>query len=365
VSLVQSAGYTVEAVVRSRILGTGAYGVTSGKVDELENLKRSSKSKAVVVYHDIHTSQSYNLAKRLGMPIFDREGVILEIFRRRAQSYEAKIQVKLAELKYEMPRARQKVRLAKRGEQPGFFGLGKYEVDVYYSDIARRIRFLKNKLEKVTRTRRLFRSSKSRRDLPLLALSGYTGAGKTTLLNRLTEANEPTGRGAFTTLAPRTRGFDLNGRRVLISDTVGFITHLPSYMIDAFRSTLEELTYADFVILLLDLSSPADLLIRQLTEATRILADLKVDPDRILIAANKVDLISQEELLSKMKSIGLDPLTVPQISCKSGIGMDRLLESVQSRLDSRGSVFEASTAAEEISQQIINEESEQNPTSFP
>jgi len=361
--VIQSAGFAVEAVVRCRVLGTGSYGVTRGKVDELADLSRSGKSRAVVVYHDIRTSQLYNLAKRLGMPIYDREGIILEIFRKRAQSHEARLQVKLAELRYEMHRAREKVRLAKRGEQPGFFGLGKYEVDVYYSDIARRMRFLKNRLEKVARTRSLFRSSKGREGLPLLAVSGFTGAGKTSLLNRLTGASEPTGLGAFTTLAPRTRGFDLNGRKVLLSDTVGFITQLPSYMIDAFRSTFEELTYADLVILLLDLSSPSELLAKHLAEGMKILSDLKVEPDRMLIVGNKVDLVSQDDVLAKVRRLGFEPSTFPLISCKSGSGIQRLLSELQSRLGIGRATIQASSAQEEISSRSIDRSDLQDQSS--
>jgi GTP-binding protein HflX len=156
----------------------------------------------------------------------------------------------LAQLRYELARAREKVRLAKKGEQPGFYGLGRYEVDDYYRDIKRRISTLKKRLEDVAKRRALYRKQRSREGLLSISLAGYTSAGKTTLY-----------KGMFTTLSTYTRALMLhtsngNSMKVLLSDTVGFISKLPAYMIEAFRSTLEELTFADLVLLVIDISEP-------------------------------------------------------------------------------------------------------------
>ena len=157
------------------------------------------------------------------------------------------MQVKLAQLRYEMSRAKEKVRLTKMGEQPGFMGIGKFEVDVYYNDIKNRMVSVRGKLQKAGKQRELHRQSRKRIGFDTISLAGYTSAGKTTLFNALTGETKEKSPKLFTTLTTTTRKFKLEREWVLISDTVGFISKLPAYLIEAFRSTLEELTFTDTV----------------------------------------------------------------------------------------------------------------------
>ena len=229
-----------------------------------------------------------------------------------------------------MPRAKDKVRMAKHGEQPGFFGLGKYEVDVYVRMMKKRITTLRSKAEEVRNRRLIFRQHRERMQFATIAITGYTGSGKTTLFNRLTSESKQVDAGVFTTLSPTTRAIIAGNRKVLISDTVGFISRLPTYMIEAFKSTLEEVSYSTLVLLLVDASQPGEKLARNLDSCVRTLGELGVPDNRILIVMNKTDLISQEELGEKIWS--LSPKDFVGISAKTGSGLNVLLKALQERL---------------------------------
>ncbi|MEM4611737.1 MAG: hypothetical protein QXS95_03225, partial [Candidatus Nitrosocaldus sp.] len=157
VALAEAAGYKVVSIVTQRYLTKSKYGIGSGKLMEVKSIVDSLKPDAVIFDEVLKPTQEYNLASTLKVEIIDRERLILNIFERRASTAESRIQVKLAQLRYEMARAREKVRLAKKGEQPGFYGLGRYEVDDYYRDVKRRISTLKSKLESVAKRRALYR----------------------------------------------------------------------------------------------------------------------------------------------------------------------------------------------------------------
>jgi GTP-binding protein HflX len=204
-----------------------------------------------------------------------------------------------------MTRAREKVRLARQGEQPGFFGLGRYEVDNYYRDIKRRIATLKQKLGKVSTRRDLHRYQRIKQGFPSVSLAGYTSAGKTTLFNFLTGESHDSGKGMFTTLATYTRALQLKEKKILLSDTVGFISKLPAYMIEAFKSTLDELTYADLVMLVIDISEPLDEVVRKYDSSIDILNELNVPQTKVLNVLNKLDLTDEEEAMEKMKHLDL------------------------------------------------------------
>jgi len=260
----------------------------------------------------------------------DREKLILEIFAKRVSTAEAKLQVQLAELQYELPRARDKVRKAKSGEQPGFFGLGKYEVDVYVRMMKKRMVTLRRKVDEVNERRVLLMNRRMRTGYPTVALTGYTAAGKTTLFNRLTGESKEVDAGVFTTLSPTARGIDVGGRRVLLSDTVGFISRLPPFLIEAFKSTLEEVTYAAVVLLLVDASQPVEKMATSLQSCLRTLSDLEVSENKILTVMNKVDLVSREELHEKLSK--LEAKETARISARTGEGLADLLLLVKERI---------------------------------
>jgi GTP-binding protein HflX len=290
----------------------------------------------------------YNLASLCKVEIVDRERLILEIFERRASTTESQIQIKLAQLRYDMARAREKVRLARVGEQPGFYGLGKYEADVYFLDIRRRAAVLKKKLEKEETRRQLHRNQRAKAGLPTVSLAGYTSAGKTTLFNRLTGEVKVTGQGLFTTLSTFTRAIDLQGDKVLLNDTVGFISKLPAYMIDAFKSTLDELTYASLVLLVLDISEPIDEITSKYGSSLDVINEFEVPDTRIVYVLNKVDLTTPEDAFDKAGQLGiLDTRRVLPVSAKTGYNINQLKNLIRSML------FEAEKAKECVEEERI------------
>src|ERR687888_105708 len=180
-SLAYAAGYSVEKTVNQRHITRSKYGIGRGKVEEVKELVKQLKPEVIIFDEVLKPTQQYNLASLCKVEIIDRERLILEIFELRASTTESQIQIKLAQLRYDMARAREKVKLARTGEQPGFYGLGKYEADVYFLDIRRRVAMLKKKLEKEETRRQLHRNQRAKAGLPTVSLAGYTSAGKTTL----------------------------------------------------------------------------------------------------------------------------------------------------------------------------------------
>jgi GTP-binding protein HflX len=304
-SLCESAGYQTLKIIKQRFLNKTKFGIGEGKVDELKEMVKAVDPDVIIFDEYLKPSQNYNLASNLKTNILDRESLILEIFDHNATSSESKLQVKMAQLRYEMSHAKEKVRLAKMGEQPGFMGIGKFEVDVYYNDIKNRMTGIKSKLEKARKQRALHRQSRDRMGFKTISLAGYTSAGKTTLFNALTGENQEESASLFTTLSTTTRKIKLLETEVLISDTVGFISRLPAYMIEAFKSTLEELIYTDVVILVIDISDPVFDLKKKFKSCISTLDELGVDQDKIIFALNKSDLVLPHEILEKVDYLGL------------------------------------------------------------
>ncbi|HKX81870.1 MAG TPA: GTPase HflX [Nitrososphaera sp.] len=333
ISLAEAAGYSVERVVTQRQINKSRYGVGKGKADEVKALVDELKPEVILFDEVLKPSQAYNLASLCKVEIIDRERLILEIFERRASTAESRIQIKLAQLRYDLTRARDKVRLAKAGEQPGFFGMGKYQADVYFLDIRSHIVILKKKLEREEKRRQLHRNQRARSGLPTVSLAGYTSAGKTTLFNTLTGEVKQTGQGLFTTLSTFTRAIDLGGNKALINDTVGFVSKLPAYMIDAFKSTLDELRYANLILLVLDVSDPADVMYRKYQSSLEVINEFEVPPTRIVYVLNKVDSTSMADAFDKAGALGiLETRRVVPISAKTGENVGQLKDVVRSML---------------------------------
>ncbi|MFL6496430.1 MAG: GTPase, partial [Nitrososphaera sp.] len=220
ISLADAAGYSIIKTVTQRQITKSRFGIGRGKAEEIKEIVKEIKPDVIIFDETIKPTQIYNLASLCKIEIVDRERLILEIFERRASTTESQIQIKLAQLRYDMARARENVRLARAGEQPGFYGLGKYEADIHFLNISRRVAMLKKKLEKEETRRQLHRNQRAKVGLPTVSLAGYTSAGKTTLFNKMTGETKVTGQGTFTTLSTFTRAVDLEGGRVLLNDTI-------------------------------------------------------------------------------------------------------------------------------------------------
>ena len=282
--------------------------------------------------------------------MIDRERLILNIFHSRATTKEAKLQIELAEIKYEMPRVRENAKLTSGStERPGKGGMGEYTVDVKFRDLKRRISIIKKKLDDVHQKRELYHQNRSRTKMPVVSLVGYTSSGKTTLFNLLTSEYKETSNSLFTTLSTTTRSFrtnnnnnndnninnnNLNGESLLI-DTVGFISRLPHYMIEAFKSTLEESLGADLILLLIDVSEKIEDVKIKYQCCWDVLDDLKVDRSRVLVVLTKFDgaTISTE----LVKNIAND-LMIPNpiaISSKTGYGIHKLKTMINTFVSSQ------------------------------
>jgi len=325
ISLADAAGYSIVRIVTQRQITRSRFGIGRGKAEEVKEMVEELKPDVIIFDEVLKSRQMYNLASTCKVEIVDRERLILEIFERRASTAESRIQIRLAQLRYELARARDKVRLAKAGEQPGFFGLGKYEADVYSLDIRKHVAILKKKLEKEEKRRELYRKHRARSGLPTVSLAGYTSAGKTTLFNMLTGETKITGQGLFTTLSTFTRAMDLQENRVLLNDTVGFVSKLPAYMIDAFKSTLDELRYASLVLLVLDVSEPIEELATKFSSSRDVINEFEVPATRIVYVLNKADLTSPEDAFDKAGQLGiLETKRVVPVSSKTGYNIDQL-----------------------------------------
>ena len=333
--LCEAAGCKILHLMKQEFLSSPKFGLSGGKIDDLKNLVTKMRPDVIVFDEVMKPSQNYNLAAELKIQVLDRESLILEIFESRSTSTESKMQVKLAQLRYEMSRAREKVRLSKMGEQPGFMGIGKFEVDVYYNDIKHRMVSIKSKLQKAGKQRELHRQSRKRIGFRTISLAGYTSAGKTTLFNSMTGEKNEEDHKLFTTLTTTVRKFKLDREWVLISDTVGFISKLPAYLIEAFKSTLEELTFTDIVIVVIDANEKNNELKKKFSSCYKTLMELGVKRQNLLFAFNKTESMNDEEILEKIKQLDLlENKNWIAISAKSGKNIEKLKMLIKQNFDS-------------------------------
>lgn len=306
--------------------------IGKGKAGELAQLVDEVNAERVIFDNELKPIQSYNLAKAVGVEIIDRFQLILEIFSKRASTKEAHLQIRLARLRHQLPRAREMVRLARMGERPGFLGLGTFEVDVYNEEIKRQIHSIRQELKKVRAQRGLHRVRRTELGFPLVSLAGYTSAGKTTLFNFLTGAAKSVNLGIFTTLTTTTRSVDLDVGRVLVTDTVGFIDRLPLTLVEAFHSTLEETILSDAIILLVDFHEALDEIQRKLSYSLEVLNEIGAGGIPTVTALNKIDLLTKNELEERFNQVvELAPNPIP-ISAVKGTNLEELKHKVSSEI---------------------------------
>jgi GTP-binding protein HflX len=324
-SLAGAAGYRVLAEIVQRRSRDNRFQLGRGKIFEA----LSFRPEKLIFYNPLSPKQVFNISQ-LGVPVIDRFHLILEIFASRASTREAKLQVELARLSYDAPHVRDSLSQSKLSEQPGFRGSGAYEQSLY-RDMQRRIAKIRTALQSVELQGEERRQRRREMGFYLVALAGYTNAGKSTLLNALTNARAAVKDQPFTTLSPTTRALEANGRRILLTDTVGFIDDLPHFLIKAFRSTLAEISRADLVLLVADASDPLEILRRKLAASHKALWDCGVSAP-ILTVLNKMDRLSPGEISYKEGRIG-DLADRPVFtSAELGLGLDELAERIGERL---------------------------------
>ncbi len=301
-----------------------AYFVGTGKLSEAKNAMLETDADLVVFDGELSASQLRNCEDFLDCAVLDRTMVILDIFASGARSREGSIQVELAQLKYRLPRLSGIGNtLSRLGGGIGTRGPGETQLETDRRHISRRIQYLRKELENIQRKHSSAMRRREHDRLPTVALTGYTNAGKSTLLNYLTGANVLAQDKLFATLDPTARGFRLeNGKTVIFVDTVGFIQRIPHHLIEAFRSTLQHVIFADVILNVLDISAPDYAKHNEVT--TTLLSQLGCEDIPIITVLNKCD-----KLYDMPLSMGRDSVLV---SSKNGIGIPQLLDLVSETL---------------------------------
>ena len=333
--LAEAAGYEVVGEVVQRRDPDPRYQIGRGKVGELKKIIDQRNVKKVIFFNFLKPNQVYNLRKELGVEVIDRFELILEIFAERAGSKEAKLQIELAKLKRELSFVREYINLQKRGELHGYLGGGERAADAYYEYVVSRIAKIEDELRALRRSKSFRWRRRGETGIYTIALTGYTGAGKTTLFSRLTGANGYVDGKPFATLSTKTRLTYLEGLPVLVTDTIGFIDCLPEQLLDAFYTTLGEITYSDLVLFLVDASEELDEVRRKIMAGLAVLSSLGVPKSRIVAVANKAD-IAGERLGDAVRLLrALEFPEVVAISAKTGLNVDLLRRVIKENLPDR------------------------------
>lgn len=310
------------------------YLIGSGKVDEIKEMVKLLEVDAVVFNDELSGIQVRNLEKRIKKKVIDRTNLILDIFGLRATTYEAKLQVELARLEYQLPRLLGIDGWSRTGGGIGTRGPGEQIIETDRRRLKREIDKIKEKLEKAKKTRDTTRTKRLNNKIPIVSLVGYTNAGKSTILNRLKE--EDSGEVSvknmlFETLDPSSRKARLlSGREFIISDTVGFVSKLPTKIVEAFKSTLEEIKYSDLILHVIDASSE-DLEIQYKTTMS-ILEEIEVLDKNIITVFNKIDKVDIYDINLPLKVL---PDKKVYISAKNDENMEALLKIIEDNLEKK------------------------------
>ncbi|KAB1188596.1 MULTISPECIES: GTPase HflX [Haloferax] len=344
--LARAAGYEVVGRLSQTREEDAAYHFGEGKVGELAALVAREDVQAVIFDNRLGPYQTYNIAQKLpeNVEVIDRFTLILEIFGQRANTRKAQLQVELAGLRYELPRAEAKASLAKRDERPGFMGLGEYD-ESRERDIKAQISRIKNELDAIADKEETRREQRRESGFDLVALAGYTNAGKSTLMQRLADDLEvgqnddlhpdldPTAESQdklFTTLGTTTRRAETGKHDVLLTDTVGFVSDLPHWLVESFKSTLDSVYRADLVLLVVDASEPIEEMREKLITSHDTLYERNEAP--IVTVFNKMDKVDAEELDEKRAALSALAPNPVAVSGLTGENIAELTERVEAEL---------------------------------
>ena len=326
--LVKTAGASVAGTLiqKRELIHPGTY-VGTGKVAEIAELLEHTGATGIVCDDELSPAQLKNLETMLNTKVMDRTLIILDIFAARATTSEGKIQVELAQLKYRLSRLIGLGRsMSRLGGGIGTRGPGEKKLEIDRRLINDRIAQLNRELKEVVKHREIARAKRERNAVPVVAIVGYTNAGKSTLLNHLTDAEVLEEDKLFATLDPTTRMLELEGhQQVLLTDTVGFIRKLPHHLIEAFKSTLEEAKYADYIIHVVDASNPQR--DKQMYIVYETLDHLGVKNKKILTLFNKIDIRTDDDPLQDFRADH-----VLQISAAENAGLDAVKDVLQEML---------------------------------
>jgi GTPase len=340
VTLARSAGADiVDQAIQHRPKPDAATLIGSGKVEEIHQLAKLRDADLAIVDYELSPTQQRNLEKALDLRVIDRTQLILDIFAARARTREGQLQVELAQLNYLLPRLTGRgIEMSRLGGGIGTRGPGETQLETDRRKIQRRIKSIERALEQVRAGRSIQRRQRQAAPLATVALVGYTNAGKSTLFNRLTGASVLADAKMFATLDPTVRHITLpSNRRVLMSDTVGFIRNLPTTLVKAFRATLEEVTQAQLFLHVVDVTSPQAA--EQTAHVFKVLGEIGAQETAQILVLNKVDLLPDGEMdvdavaqrvLSESGHHG--PTRPAAVSARSGAGIEGLLKAIDESL---------------------------------
>jgi len=302
--------------------------VGKGKLDELKHEYGGTRAEVLLVDAELSPSQQRLLENTLQARVVDRTQLILDIFAQHAVSAEGKLQVELAQLEYNLPRMRGMWKhLERLGGGVGTRGPGESQLESDRRQARRRVSLLKDRLEELSKQRDVRRKERRRTQTPTVALAGYTNVGKSTLLNALTDADVSVRNRLFETLDPTTRGFEYEGRKYLLTDTVGFVRRLPHQLVEGFAATLEETLVADLVLHVVDASVSEERLIEMIDAVNAILHEIGADELPIELVLNKIDAVDDE----RRRKLGNRYPDALQVSALTGEGMEALRARIADR----------------------------------
>jgi GTP-binding protein HflX len=306
--------------------------VGKGKLEELKEDYQATGSEVLLVDDELSPSQQRVLENALQARVVDRTQLILDIFAQHAVTAEGKLQVELAQLEYNLPRMRGMWKhLERLGGGVGTRGPGESQLETDRRLARRRVSLLKNRLKELGNQREIRRKERRRTETPTVALAGYTNVGKSTLLNALTDAGVSVRNRLFETLDPTTRGFEHEGRRYLVTDTVGFVRRLPHQLVEGFAATLEETLVADLVLHVVDGSAPAERLREQIASVNAVLHEIGANELPRELVINKIDLVDEE---GRRRLANRYPDSL-QVSAETGEGLEELRARIAERFAER------------------------------
>ncbi|MEM2685895.1 MAG: GTPase [Candidatus Bathyarchaeia archaeon] len=336
-SLVEAAGYEVcGTVIQVRPKESVDYVFGKGKVEEIKKLVDKEGADIFAVYNILSSKQKYNLENYLGVSVLDRYEVTLQIFDNASSDELSKLQVELARLiksyPYEKLKASFKYRVGR--EHPWKRSSGEYIYHSVVNTLRRRIARVYDELEKRKKIRIEQIFKRRRIGSPIVCIAGYYSSGKTSLFNALTGLNKPVSPKPFTTLSSKYY-LTNNYGEVFLVDTIGFVHDLDPRMLESFELTLNDIKFADIIILVVDCSDPQPIMFFRLSTCLDILKSLEVDSNRIVVALNKVDLLSREEVSNRLKIVSeyVNPIPVTQVSAKEKLNLEKLMSTVFLKLN--------------------------------
>ncbi|MHA1246883.1 MAG: GTPase HflX [Candidatus Thorarchaeota archaeon] len=339
-ALAESAGYTV--LGRFDVVGRGSarYAISAGKVQEIREWIEINEPDVVIFAPALKSSQMYRLMEAWDVEVRDRTQLILEIFERQARTLQAKLQIDEARLRYELPFIRHQLRLRLQREHTGArpvgeqVGAGEDLLNLRVMEIRRRIAVIRSKLAKISQAQELKRKRRSAEGFLEVALAGYTNSGKSTLHRALTGSTVEVADELFTTLSTKASLLRGTDRRVILSDSVGFISNLPRSLLRAFNTTLMEIGNADVIVLVVDASDPDDEIARKVETCMDTFNEIGINGVPLICALNKIDLVDEEEIGRKTALVVDRVEEVAPISAMHGTNLESLLAAIERHLPS-------------------------------